>query len=297
MENPCKGFIISSLVLILAGLNGMPAAALEPTPPIVFIEPDAGAKYLSLVIDSAQVRDVELSVSLFQDGELRAEEKLDYSRFDVQSLEHFPIPEESFHLRRQRENASNGSSQTADPGALSRPALSHRNLRTEGLSELKIDRQTLVDRLRGGVDVAPNRATTAEAVVAFQIPLISDLLRRQKDGFYAASYWVSASLNADPQAKRLENQHWLWFLVQDSQIEVLSLARYSAATDPPLTEKDPLTGQPIMIYLGRSGAEEIPLDKTEKFKAYMVELNTGAEREDSGSIKDRRLEQSEADER
>lgn len=299
MESPCKGLCVVVLrpLLLLSGLLVLPAEAIEPTPPIVFIDPEPGAKHLSLVVDSAQVKDVELTFSLFQDGELRGEEKLDYSRFEVQSLDAFPVPDELFQLREQRENASSDGKSDDSTGSDAHVTNLPKTLRIEGLRELKVDRQKLLDRLRGGVDVTSNSDVSSDSVVAFQIPITSDLLQRQKDGFYAASYWVSASLTADPQAKRFENQHWLWFHVQGGRVDSLSLARYSAASDPPMMEKDPLTGELSVIYLGRSGREEVPLEQTEKFKAQLIELNTGAEREDSGAVKDRKLEQAEADER
>lgn len=298
---PCPARRTGGLVALIV-LAATAAQATEPTPPILFVENSQNAELIPLAVDVGQVTDLELSVLIMQDGDVIAEERIDYGAIDVRELDAFPAPYEEFQIREQKENAT---PEPDEKTPVKRPSRLRRQieprqlqkLQLEKLPQLRTNRQQVIDALRGGVDVqrAPAQQRGAKTLL-FLIPAQRAALKEMKDGYYAVSYMASASWINDPSSKRIEAQMWGRYEVRDGQIRPLSLQEYSDLTDPVQRVVD-AAGKEEMIYAGRFGLEKTPVDQTKKTNAMPINIESGVERPDSGSESERAKQESERDEK
>jgi hypothetical protein len=232
------------LLLALTSLC-TPVWAIGPEAPVDFLDVYRAKGFMLMVIEPAQVVDIELMRIVHQDGEPLVREKVEWRQ--LRMLEYTaPITgPEHFQYRDPREKKP-----VSKPAAVRLPPIE--TARTS--SDLKLAQPSNKIAIKEG---PPRR-------VAVLIPLQTPAQAELKDGVYAEKFVARVRLAGEPdKSKPLTMLRWSHFLMQARKPRFISQAEYSRLVDAPVGG----------LNLGRDVKAEVPIDKTER--SFAVPLQRG----------------------
>lgn len=111
-----------------------------------------------------------------------------------------------------------------------------------------------------------------------RLSLKSDELAKLKPGIYAQKAIVTVDRQDAPSLRPMRIQRWQYFIVKDYGVYPISMARYSALTDPSqmMIGHD---GREEPVHIGRAEKLEVSLEKTERSEAIPLGRQSGLRQE------------------
>ena len=281
------------MLLATAACASFTTQAIEPTPPIVFSPTAFDGKGIGIAIKPHEVGNIQIVSTVYKLGTVVNRDKIDIKSLKAYEMEHFPVPVEKFHLEQQKRIAALDKSQLK--GDQTQRLLTTTQAAKIDVAKVKLrpdlsKRIAMSDQAKNKLigilsakTLDPSRLQAVERKeksVMFMLPFEREALMSQKDGLYAVDYQIKADYRNADLGKGFTARRWQRFQLNRGRIKPIGIKEYSRLTDP-LKRAQNKKESNELVYTGITIKERLPIEKTKKNKALMIELESGLERPDT----------------